>query len=79
MEDYYLRVLKHWYRFRRLPPSLDELRDLCRRSGRPPDAGHQALVADDWPSRRAVRRALLALEGKGYVRRNKQRKFEVIR
>lgn len=79
MEDYYLRVLRHWYRFKRSAPSLSDLADLCRRSGRPGNAGHQELVSDDWPSKRAVRRGLLALEEKGYARRNGKGRFEVIR
>lgn len=79
MEALYLRALVHWYRHRKEPPSLAELADLCRRSRRPGSAGYETLVGRDWPSRRAVRRGLLALEEKGYTKRNDQGKFEVIR
>ncbi|HEX6052763.1 MAG TPA: hypothetical protein VFZ21_26035 [Gemmatimonadaceae bacterium] len=79
METYYFRVLCHWYRFKRAAPSLGDLTDLCRRSGRPPDAGWDGITTDDWPSKNALRRGLLALECKGYAKRNTEGKFEVIR
>lgn len=61
-EQYYYSVLLHWYRHRPgEPPSMPELAAICR----PIRSGT------------AVRTALLALESKGYVRRNRHGKFEV--
>jgi hypothetical protein len=78
METYYLRALAHWWRHKREPPTLDDLRDLCRRSGAP-TTPRGLNKPRGWPSRRAVRRGLVALEEKGYARRNSKGKFEVIR
>lgn len=63
MEQYYLAVLMHWYRYRPgIPPSCDKLGEVCR-----PRKSHTA-----------VRSALLSLESKGYVLRNADGKFEVL-
>jgi hypothetical protein len=79
METYYLRVLAHWYRFKRAAPSLADLVDLCRRSGPPPGARGPQTRGRGWPTRRPIYVALCACENKGYVRRNNEGKFEVIR
>lgn len=79
METYYLRVLAHWYRFKRAAPSLADLVDLCKRSGPPPGARGPQTRGKAWPSRRPIYKALRACENKGYVRRNDEGKFEVIR
>lgn len=78
MEALYLRALIHWYRHRKKPPKLHELCDLLRRSGRPGEAGHKAMVSADWPSISSLRRGFASLKRKGYVRSNNG-KFEVIR
>lgn len=62
-EEYYLRVLVHWYKYRRKAPSLANLQTIVR--------PHK--------SRTAIRASLLSLERKGYVDRNKQGHFEVIK
>lgn len=78
-EALYLRALVHWYRFKRKSPSLAQLAELLRRSGRPSEGGRGRPPGRHWPSRRSVYRGLLALETKGYTKRNDQGKFEVIR
>lgn len=78
MEALYLRALVHWYRYKRTPPKLVEMCDLLRRSGAP-TTPHGLRKPRTWPSIRALRRGLLALETKGYARRNNQGRFEVIR
>lgn len=79
MEALYLRALVHWYRHRTKPPTIVQLCDLLRRSGRPGEAGHQERVSADWPSIGALRRGLVSLEAKGYIQRNSKGKFEVIK
>lgn len=79
IEALYLRALMHWYRFKRKPPSLGQLAELLRRSGRPSEGGRGRRPGCHWPSRRSVYRGLLALETKGYTKRNDQGKFEVIK
>lgn len=78
MEALYLRALVHWYRHRSRPPTIVQLCDLIRRSGRPGEAGHRSSVSSDWPSIGAIRRGLMSLRRKGYVRRTNG-KFEVVR
>lgn len=78
MEALYLRALVHWYRYKRQPPKLLEMCDLLRRSGAA-TTPHGLRKPRTWPSIRALRRGLLALEAKGYARRNQQGRFEVIR
>lgn len=78
MEALYLRALVHWYRHRKKPPTIAQFRALLKASGRPSDVGYEAKVSAEWPSVGAVRRGLMSLMQKGYVRRNKG-KFEVIR
>lgn len=63
MEQYYYALLVHWYRHRKEPPTCDALAGLCR----------------PVKSQTAVRTALLSLESKGYVRRNSNGRFEVIK
>lgn len=63
MEQVYFAVLLHWYKHRDSPPSCDALAALCR----------------PVKSNTAVRSALLSLESKGYVRRNSNGRFEVIK
>lgn len=77
MEQLYLQALVHWYRHRSRAPKIHELCDLLRRSGRPRGA-YDELASRKWPSIGAVRRGLMSLRRKGYVRRVK-RKFEVVR
>jgi hypothetical protein len=77
MEALYLKALVHWYRHRSKAPKIEDLCDLLRRSGRP-EYGYTELVSRNWPSIGAVRRGLMSLRRKGYVRRTKG-KFEVIR
>jgi hypothetical protein len=79
MEAYYLRVLMHWYRYKRSAPTLEDLMDLCRRSGGATDDRSQSLRGKGWPTKNAVRRGLLACETKGYARRNQQGMFEVLK
>lgn len=78
MEALYLRALLHWYRYKRQPPKLREMCDLLRRSGAP-TTPRGIRKARGWPSIRALYRGLIALETKGYARRNNQGRFEVIR
>lgn len=63
VEDYYYRVLLHWYRYRRAAPSLDALQKIVK--------PHR--------SRTAIRSGLLSLERKRYVKRNTSGHFEVIK
>lgn len=77
MEALYFAALVHWYKHRGEAPTIDDLCDLLRRSGRP-GAYYSELVTRKWPSPGAVRRGLLSLTRKGFVRRNNG-KFEVIR
>ena len=77
MEALYLCALIHWYRHRKKPPTMLELCDLLRRSGRP-GTSYVDLVTKKWPSIGAVRRGLMSLRRKGYVRRTKG-KFEVVK
>lgn len=77
MEALYLQALVHWYRHRSEPPTILALCDLLRRSGRPGTA-YIERVTKKWPSIGALRRGLMSLERKGYVRRQ-QGKFEVVR
>lgn len=77
MEALYLRALVHWYKHRSKAPKIHELCDLLRRSGRP-GSDYTELVSRNWPSIGAVRRGLMSLRRKGYVRRTNG-KFEVIR
>lgn len=77
MEALYLQAIVHWYKHRDRPPKIHELCDLLRRSGRPGSA-YTEIVSRKWPSIGAVRRGLISLMRKGYVRRT-NRKFEVIR
>lgn len=77
MEALYLRALIHWYRHRSRPPTMLELCDLLRRSGRP-DTRYRSSVTKEWPTVSTLRRGMASLIRKGYVRR-KNRKFEVVR
>lgn len=62
MEQFYMKVLMHWYRHTERAPSCEELRGICRPVKSPT----------------AVRSALLALESKGYVQRNAEGRFELV-
>lgn len=62
METAYLRILNYWYRHHSEAPTLGNIAALCK-----PSRSHTA-----------IRTALLALEGKGYVKRNDDGRFEVV-
>lgn len=63
VEEYYYRVLLHWYAHRRAAPSLAALQKIVK--------PHR--------SRTAIRAGLLGLEQKRYVKRNTSGHFEVIK
>lgn len=62
MERAYLRVLVHWYTYRRKPPTLQEIGDLCK----PPR------------HRQTVHIMLSGLKAKGYVRQDERGKWWVV-
>lgn len=70
MEQHYISVLRDC--IDRPAPSLSEFAERCRRRLR------MFSKRPGWPSRTAVRSALLSLESKRYVRRNNDGRFEVI-
>lgn len=61
IEEYYYRVLIHWYGHRRAAPSLGALQKIVK----------------PFRSKTAIRAGLLSLEKKHYVNRNKDGHFEV--
>jgi hypothetical protein len=62
VEQVYLAALKHWFKHRGDPPSLNQLRSICR----------------PVPSRTALRCGLVGAEAKGYCKRNKEGQFELV-
>jgi hypothetical protein len=76
MEQYYYQILLHWYVHVPRAPTLVEIGDVCRQ-----DRSRKTPVGQPkpprWPSHTAVRSAMLGLEGKGYVARNSEGRFEV--
>lgn len=62
METMYFIVLAHWYKHRAYAPTLHELGNLCRPRKSPT----------------TVRTALLSLESKGYVLRDKLGHFALV-
>lgn len=75
MEQIYLAALQRWNG--QTPPTMTAFAENCR-LWPPLHTPTAKLKRRGWPSVSAVRSALLSLEAKGYVRRNKQGRFQVI-